>query len=350
MPLVPNWLERFTFLTLNQGPGPSLDMWGGPTFQIVLTAIRLNLFEILKTELLTAAELSKQLQTDPRATQILLNTLVSLKYIKQQNGRYGLTAMTRKWLTDDGPINFSAYFQFWGAMMKHFMPRLEESLYNGEPPVNLYEWIEEQPEVSRHFQEGMIAITRWVKDDVVKRLSLAPNARRLLDIGGGHAMYSVALCQKYPKLSAVVFDGVQALTVGQESIIAEGMAERVTVQVGNFLSDDLGTGYDVALLFNIVHGFTPEANIELFRRIKATLNPGGQLVILEQLPGVAPLPLMDTVVQILSISFFHLLEGQVYTDQEISGWLRQAGFSNIRRKNILKAGSALITAEILYQF
>ena len=160
-------------------------------------------------------------------------------------------------------------------------------------------------------------------------------------------MYSIALCQKYPQLSAVIFDGAQALTVGRERIAAEGMADRLTAQEGNFLTDDLGTGYDVALLFNIVHGFTPEANLDLFRKIsQSTLNPGGQLVILEQLTGVAPLPLLDTVVQILSVSFFHLLGGQVYTFEDMSGWLHEAGFGNIRRKNILKAGSALISGSV----
>ena len=156
-------------------------------------------------------------------------------------------------------------------------------------------------------------------------------------------MYSIALCQKYPQLSAVVFDGAQALTVGRESIAAEGMSDRVTAQTGNFVTDDLGAGYDVALLFNIVHGFTPKANLTLFRKIKAVLNPGGQLLILEQLPGVTPLPITNAIVQILSLSFFHALGGQVYTFEDISGWLREAGFSNIRRKNIVKAGSALIS-------
>ncbi len=346
MPLAPNIVERLAFLTLNQGPGPALDMWGGPAFQIVLAGIRLNFFETLNAQPLTAAELSEQLQTDPRASQILLDALVSLKYLKQKNGWYSLTAMTRKWLTSEGEVNFSAYFQFWGAMMEHFMPHLAAAVRFGKPPVNVYQWLEDQPEVSRHFQEGMIALTRWVQDAIIKRLDLPPNARRLLDIGGGHALYSIALCQKHPDLSAVILDGEQALTVGREQIEAEGIEDRVTTQVGNFLTDDLSTGYDIVLLFNIIHGFPPEANLELFHKIKTALNPNGQLIILEQLSGVAPFPLMDSVIHILSMSFFHLLGGQVYTFEDISGWLQEAGFSSIQRKNILKAGSALISGTV----
>lgn len=347
MPLAPNFLERFVFMTTNQAPGPTLDMWGGPAFQIVLTAIRLNLFETLKTQPLTAAELSAQLQTDRRGTRILLDALVALRYVDLKNGSYRLTAMTGKWLTDGGAINFSPFFQYWGAITEQFMPRLAESIRSGQPPVNLYHWLETQPEVSRYFQEGMMAITRYVKDDVVKKITLPPTARRLLDIGGGHAMYSIALCRKYPQLSAVVFDSPQALTVGRESIAAEGMSDRIAAQNGNFLSDDLGAGYDAALLFNIAHGLGPEANLALLRQVRAALNPGGQLIVAEQVAGVSPLPLADTVVQILNASYFHLLGGQVYAFEEISGWLEQAGFGAIRRQKVLKAGSALISATAL---
>ena len=347
MPFAPNLVERFVFITTNQGPAPTLDMWGGPAFQIVLAAIRLNLFETLKTRPLTVAELSTQLQTDVRGTQILLDALAALRYVTLKGERYSLTAMTCKWLTADGAINFSPFFQYWGAIVEHFMPRLTESLHSGQPPVNLYEWLETQPETSRYFQQGMMAITRYIKDDVVKKINLQPTARRLLDIGGGHAMYSIALCRKHPQLTATVFDSPQALTVGRESIAAESINDRVTAQEGNFLTDELGTGYDVALLFNIVHGLSPEANLELFRKVRKSLYPGGQLIVVEQLAGVSPLPLTDTIVQVLSTAYFHLLGGQVYTFEDMSSWLKQAGFGSIRRQNILKAGSAIISGMAL---
>jgi hypothetical protein len=42
-----------------------------------------------------------------------------------------------------------------------------------------------------------------------------------------------------------------------------------------------------------------------------------------------------------------MLGGQVYIYQDISGWLREAGFSNIQRKNILRAGNALMSGTTL---
>ncbi len=51
---------------------------------------------------------------------------------------------------------------------------------------------------------------------------------------------------------------------------------------------------------------------------------------------------MDGVTHILGMGYYHLLGGQVYTFEDIQGWLMAAGFGTIRRKSILQANSALI--------
>lgn len=347
MPFSPNPLERLLFVTFNQAPGPALDLWSGPANRTVLAAIRLGVFEALARQPASAGELAQSLQLDARGTTILLETLTSLGYVKLHADRFSLTAMTHKWLTDAGDINFSPFFQYWGVILERFFPALEESIRSGQPPVNLYDWIENEPQVSRFFQEGMIAITRYVKDDVVKRIPAPTGAARLLDVGGGHAMYSIALCQKHPQLRAVVFDSAQALTTGRASIGAAGMADRVIVQEGNFLKDDLGAGFDLALLFNIVHGLSEEQNLALLHKVRAALNPGGRLVILEQVAGAALTPIQEATTRILGMAYFHLLGGQVYTLADVTRWLATSGFGNVQRKTILKAGSPLLIAERL---
>lgn len=343
MPLMPNLLERTLFLTLNQGPGVMLDLWSGPAFRIVLAALRLDLFERLASQPLTAASLAQSLGTDPQGTQLLLSALAPLGYVKFSNGAYVLTEMSRKWLTGSGTVNLAPFFRYWGAVIEEFFPRLEESLRSGRPAVNLYTWLEQHPEVARDFQEGMVALTDYAKDDVVARISLPPATKRLLDVGGGHAAYTIALCQRYPALEAVVFDSLQALVVGRAQIEAAGLAARVMMQSGDFLHEDLGTGFDVVLLFNIIHGLTPTQNLDLLRKAKAALNPGGQVILLEQIPGSAPLPLAEAAVNILGLSYYHLLGGRAYSIEDIQEWQAQVGFQHMSRTNIAKAGSALIT-------
>jgi len=346
MPFTPNFLERLLVLKLNQAPAPALDLWGGPGFWFVLTAIRLHIFETLQAKPVGGPELAHKLALNERGTTILLAALAELGYVRERGEQYQLTAMTRKWLLPDGTINFSPYFQFCGALMEHFLPHLSVSIKTGQAPLHLYDWLETQPEISRYFQEGMIAITRYALNDVVKALSLPLTAARLLDIGGGHALYSIALCRKYPHLTAVVFDSQQALTVGRESIATAGLNGRISTQAGNFLTADPPTGFDVALLFNLVHGFQAEQNIALLGQVARSLNPGGRVIILEQLADASPLPMPRAIGHILSLTFYHTLNGQMYTFETMRGWLETAGFSAVERKTLPKISSGLISARL----
>ena len=83
----------------------------------------------------------------------------------------------------------------------------------------------------------------------------------------------------------------------------------IQVQEGNFFTDDLGSDYDIALLFNLSHGLTQEQNIALLQKSAKALNPGGFSVILEQFYTNLRLPMSRAVNNILGLSYFHLLGG-----------------------------------------
>ena len=347
MPIRPNFLERLLFFDLGLGPAPVLDIFAAIAFRAVLAAVRLGIFDALHGGPLTARELADRITADERGTAVLLNALESLGYVARKDGRYTNTAMAARWMVRNSPSNVAAGFDYWGTILAELWDNLEESIRTGRPPTNLYAWVEQRPDTSQDFQAWMIAIARLAGDEIVRKVKLPPAARRLLDVGGGHAMYSIALCRHHPRLSATVFDSPQALRSAQASVAAEKMADRVALQEGDFLADDLGTGYDVVLVFNIVHGFSPEQNTELLRKVARALNPGGMVVIAEQLAGRSGGAAARAAAQLLGLSYFHLLGGRLYSFKELAGWLTAAGFANPRRVNLLRApGSSLVFATL----
>ena len=338
MPIVPSFIERLILLQLNQGPGPMLDFLGAQAFRAACVAQRLGIFEALSNGPLTAAQVAHQIEADERGTTLLMEALEALGYLKKKNARYANTSMTAKWLpalADGLPFFERVVFEQWGY--------LEESIRSGEPPVDLYEQFDREPGRWREFQAGMVAIARMAADDVVAKVKLPATARRLLDVGGGHGLYSIKFCRRYPQLSATVFDWPQALEVAREVITAEGMGDRVSVQEGDFWIDELGNGYDVALLFNIVHAYLPDKNTELVRKVAGALNPGGLIVILDQLTGKALGPTAKAMSRLQGLTLFNATGGQSYAFEEIGGWLTNAGFTKPRRINLLKSpGNGLV--------
>jgi SAM-dependent methyltransferase len=343
MPIKTNFLERTLFYTLNQGPAPILDIFAAIGFRTICAAIRLGVVDALDKSPGTFHETAAACSIDPQGARRLLDILVKFSYARQQGDRYELSSLAKKWLTDRDGTNFSPYFLFWDAVLREFFHNLEDTIRSGAPERNLYEWLENQPEVSRHFQEAMIAIASVIKAEVAAKLKFLNTAGSILDVGGGHAEYSVALCQQYPDLRATVFDSLGALKAGRLNIGGAGLADRIQTRPGSFLTDDLPAGFDAALVFNIIHGFKPGQNIDLFRKVRQALEPGGRIVVLEQVDENTPLPLNNTAVKILDLTYFHTLGGQVYSYAAIEHWLYEAGYKTVERLDMIKVpGNALV--------
>ena len=339
MPIVPNFIERLILLQLNQGPGPMLDFLGAQAFRAACVAQRLGVFEALSDGPLAAVQVARQIEADERGTTLLLEALEALGYVKKKDGRYDNTAMTAKWLPllADGVGWFETeLFERWRY--------LEECIRRGKPSTTIYEWLDERPGSWPDFQAGMIAIARVTADEVVTKLKLPPTARRLLDVGGGHGVYSIKLCRRYPKLTATVFDWPQALEVARKTITAEKMGQQVSVQEGDFWVDDLGKGYDVALLFNIHQAYLPDKNTELLHKVAGALNPGGVIVIMGQISGKVSGPAAKAVVTLTGLMSF-LAGGQSYAFDEVARWLLAVGFTKPRQINLRKSpGIGLVLA------
>ncbi len=329
MPIVPSLVERLILLRFNRGPGPMLEILGAQAFRTLCVALKLGIFEALSGGSLTAGETARRIGADERGTTLLLEALEALGYVKRKGGGYVNTSMTAKWLLRSSQTNLANGIPFFEGMVFDRWGHLAESIRSGKPLVYGSEWLEQHPGSYRVYEQGMLAVARMAADEVVAKVRVPRTARRLLDLGGGHGLYSVRFCRRYPNLSAIVLDLPQALEVARETIAAEDMDDRVTAQGGDFWKDDIGAGYDVALLFNILHHeYGPEQNTKLLHRVARALNQGGQVVVMEPIVGKVQGSTARTLARLQGLNFFNDLGAQTYSFDAIAGWLAKAGFTD----------------------
>src|SRR5205807_10352690 len=88
--------------------------------------------------------------------------------------------------------------------------------------------------------------------------------------------------RRYPGLTAVIYDWPEGVVAAHREIAQAGLGARIGTETGDFLTDDLGHRYDVALLGNIIHGQKPPAIVDLLRRLRAALDEGATLLIVDQ--------------------------------------------------------------------
>lgn len=346
MPLLPNFVERLILLRLNQGPGALLDLFGAGGFRVVTSALEFGIFDALSQEPLTVGELSQRTGTNERGMGILLAALEAFGYVQENDSRYTNTPLTAKWLLGSSPSHLADFLTWWQQLVFAFWDEhFEEAMRNDRPPLTIYEWLESQPDGWKVAQAGFEATARLVLDDVIARIEFPQGGKRVLDVGGGHGLYSIELCRRNPELTAAVFDLPVALERARENSRASGLGDRVSLIPGDYREEDLGHGYDVALVFNIIHAHRPEENIDLLKKIAAALAPNGRVVILDQMEDRAFGPVTRAANSLIALAYFILLGGQTFTYQEVESWLREAEFAVVNRKSLLKApGTIIITA------
>ncbi len=336
MPIVPSFIERLILLRFNQGPGPFLDVVGALAFPTVSVSLKLGVFETLSGGPLTGPDIARQIKVSERGATLLLEALRAIGYVKKQDKRYANTAMTNKWLLHSSPTNIADLFPHAEDVLE-MLGHADEAIRRGEPPIHGHDWLDRHPEGWRDYEKAMKALANMSADEIVAKVKLPPAARRLLDLGGGHGLHSIKFCHEHPELSATVFDLPQAREVAEETIATEQMGERVSFQEGDFWVDDLGSGYDVALLFNIIHANSPEENTKLFRKVADAMNQGSLIVIMDQLIGGPQGGFASALAGLQALNQFITFNGQTFTFEEIARWLIKAGFTNIPQINLRSA-------------
>jgi 2-polyprenyl-3-methyl-5-hydroxy-6-metoxy-1,4-benzoquinol methylase len=345
MPVKPNFLERMLFYNLNLAPAPLLDMAGALAYQTVSTAARLNLFPALQEKSLTPAELANELNTDERGTRALLSALAAIGYVQEREGRYANTASTAKWLMNEKTFDIDAVVEYWDAILTEIWPSAADAIRTGNRPVNFYDWVEARPSLSRAFQRMMITSANLAGPDVAKKLDMPASASRVLDVAGGHGMFSIVLCQKYPGLHATILDSQSALETAGRNVEEHQMADRIQLQEGDLWQEEWGQNYDVILLFNLLHHFDIEINRRLLEKANNALKVGGKLAILEQLEGKVMGTAAEGFIQLIALQYYLAVDGRIYSREEIAGLIKRTDFADIRFHNFTKSpGTSLVTA------
>lgn len=339
MPIMLNFLERLVMFTLNQAPAPTLDMYGVIANRAVSTALKLGVFEALREEPLTASEVARRTKASERGMALLMDALEPIGYLQKAGDRYSNTPLVEKWLLLDSPTTIAHLFQFFDTVIER-SSYLDETIRKGTPPISGWDWFNQHPGSWDAYYTGMLDGARLSADEVVSKVNLDPHAHRLLDVGGGHGFYSVRFCQRYPGLRATVFDWPEALKVADCTIAHEGMGDRVELQEGDMWVDGLGSGYDIALLFNVIHMYPPKKNIALVQRVSDALKSGGLLVVMDQVASKGQGSASKAIARLQGLQLFNSVLGQTYPANEIALWLGESGFTSVRTQMLRKAPSS----------
>jgi cyclopropane fatty-acyl-phospholipid synthase-like methyltransferase len=191
---------------------------------------------------------------------------------------------------------------------------------------------------AREFTRMLHEVHQYLANELAEYLDLT-GVRRLLDVGGGSGMVSMALLRKYPDLEAVVVDTENVCTAAREIVAENGFAGRIAHCPLDFETEELPDGFDMVMLCDVgIFGET------LFRKMWASLNPGGRVVVVFHFPPTENLAPPHR----LEWTFLDSLEDPNFsfpTIAETRAQLARAGFRSLPGERTLSDNRIVIQAQ-----
>ena len=295
----------------------------------IQTALKLEIFDMLERAPLDEAALATAISANRRATGLIANAMVALGLLDKRAGRYSLNDATRRYLLRSSGEYLGGLILFDEAIFETWT-HLEQTVRTGAP-ARATDMFQSRPAETERFIRAMDSLTRARGDPayVAGRLDLS-KVSMVADIGGGPGTYTVALLRRWPHLRAAIYDLPATLEVAR-NILAEreptALARIDLVRV-DYLYDEIPGPCGALFMSNIIHSEDETDNAQLVRKCFRALEPGGMLIIKDHIMNADLTE--PRAGAIFALYLLMATRGRDYSFDEVSRWLRDAGFIDIR--------------------
>lgn len=299
--------------------------YAGPL--IIEAAIRNEVFDTLDSGPKTVEEVHTATGASVRGLTAIMNALCGLELLdKDTQGRYSLTPESSMFLVTTKP-------SFFGGLLLHtseqIIPRwlkLNEIVETGKPASSV-----NQESIGAPFFEQFVSDIFPMSYAAAQALAIELHVSqdKVLDLAAGSGVWGIALAQASQGVRVTAVDWPNVLPITERTVARFNLSDRFTFIPGDLHSADFGSAYTVATLGHILHSEGEKNSRKLLAKVFNALATGGTIAIAEFLVNddrKGPVtPLYFAVNMLVNTD-----DGDTFSFEQISGWLREAGFVSPR--------------------
>jgi ubiquinone/menaquinone biosynthesis C-methylase UbiE len=317
--------------------------WGYAPPLILEAAVKHRVFDLLDESPQTARQLAAKTGASERGLAMICNALVGLQFLARTGDRYRLTPESAAFLV-------AGKNPYYGGFLKHISRQLipqwldlTQVVKTGKP----FRRVNAQKEGVKFFAEFVEAIfplsyaaAKTLGEHL--KISQAKNPVSVLDIAAGSGVWGTALAKQSKHVHVSAVDWPDVLNITQKVARQHGVGSQLKKIPGDLSKVDFGKNHHVATLGHILHSEGAERSRKLLKKVFNSLAPGGTIAIMEFLVNqqrtAPPVSLLFAINMLVNTE-----SGDTFSFEEISQWLRAAGFVKPRLLNV-PAVSPLILA------
>ncbi|HJT19154.1 MAG TPA: class I SAM-dependent methyltransferase [Nitrospira sp.] len=313
------------------GPTPALFFRMANAYQqsqALKAAVDLDLFTAIGEGKDTVEALAQRCHAAARGVRILADYLTIQGLLIKADDRYRLTQDSAVFLDRRSPAYMGLALGFLHApRFTESFQHLTASVKKGGTAAGELGTVAPENPIWVDFAKSMVPMMAKPAEEIALFVSRTqPAVKNVLDIAAGHGLFGIEIAKRCPAAQITALDWPNVLTVAQELAGRAGVQSRYRLLAGDAFRQDFGEGYDLVLLTNFLHHFSPAACETLLRKVQRSLAPGGRVVTLEFVPNddrVTPEPVAEFSLIMLATT----PDGDAYTLKEYERMFRTAGFS-----------------------
>lgn len=300
-------------------------------WEVLKTAIQLNLFNHCVRPN-TASALSGQLSLHPQNTEHVLNALVAMGYMTKNDGQYQNTDRTNAFLTTGKDTSLGdalLFMESWSLPILN--GALLELVKQGPPPPKDIA----SPDLWEYCARAGLNFTRCGRAQLIaQHISALPeftSFTKILDLGSGPGLIGLAVTAAHPSLECVLMDQAPVCKVIKEVVSEYGAEQRVSIRPGDYMADDLGSGYNF-IMANFTLNFYRDRLDDFMPKVLEALHPGGIFMVTSDGMGKDGTSPAESVISWLPT----MLQGNDLSIQtgRIAGAMRKAGFVSTEMRTL----------------
>jgi hypothetical protein len=204
------------------------------------------------------------------------------------------------------------------------------SVTTGQPAVEktfgmpVFEFFPTNPALSEIFNNAMTAFSAVVIPAVLDVYDFS-GIGTLVDIAGGHGHVLTSILRKYPAMQGILFDLPHVIAGAEPRIKEQGVADRCRTVTGDFFkSVPAGDAY---IMKHIIHDWDDERAALILKNIRAAMNPGGRVIVLDSILLPANQPDFG---KIIDIEMLLMPGGRERTQDDFRALFARAGLEVTR--------------------
>jgi ubiquinone/menaquinone biosynthesis C-methylase UbiE len=308
-------------------------------------AIDLDIFTTVGEGYTSATALAEKCGASARGARILCDYLVIDGFLTKQEANYGLTPESALFLDRRSSAYLGCVSKFLGSpgLVDGFKD-LAGAVRRGGTTMSQEGTVSDNNPIWVEFARSMPPLVAAAADDIARTLHAdSDRPIRVLDMAAGHGLFGIAIAKLNPNAQVVAQDWENVLKVARDNAKKARVEDRFTTLPGSAFDADLGGDYDVILLTNFLHHFSPKKNETLLKKVRAALKPGGRAAALEFVPNEdrisPPLPAKFSMMMLGSTA-----EGDAYTYRELERMFLNADFSRCELHPVANSLQQLVIA------